>query len=1073
MRHLGYAEDFDLAELEISLEREDRLQEFIQRFNDRYAAGSPKKEWTRQGRMSVERWNRTGAILHEMDPGTYPTVESFARGLAQKNVEITPRLLVDRTFELAGRRVPGKTIAYIIDEMGQYVAFEQSRLEDLRAIVELFGRESKNRLRSKSIAGPVWFVVTAQERLDEVTSAMGDDKKILFGKVRDRFSFEIDLSPADIKEVATKRVLDKTESGARELRKLYEDKQGQLTSALRIESNRYRVNLNEANFVQFYPYPPHFIELSIDIASGIRLQPGAPRSIGGSNRTIIKQAYEMLVAPRTNMKAKPLGKLVTLDLIYELVENNLSSQRQSDINAIAERFKADSEDGGWAVRVAKAVILLEFVRNLARTESNLAALLVDEVSKPAPLPEVRGALVRLEQAGFIKNSDEGYKLLTVSDRNWEDEKRGFVPKPKDRIEIVREHLAEIFEEPRLKTYRYKDMKNFRVGITVNGMRIGEEGQLPLYLLVAEDDADLVNKRDDSQRDSRYPAHQNDIYWAFALNQDIDDLVVSLFASRSMVSKYNQMRAQNKINNEEAAALASEKAEEDRLARRLREKMTEALTHGQGIFRGVLRDASDLGKTLPEIIKRLLDNAIPDLYQKLEMGYRPLERNAAEDVLKAANLNAVPNVMYDGDGGLGLVVKEGSRYVPNPSAEIAKEVLGFLTREHAYGTKVTGKALEEHFGGIGYGWEREMLQLVLAVLLRAGSIEVTYQGQRYRDHSDAQCRVPITNNVAFRTASFAPRNPPSLKLLTQAVQQYEELTGEEVDVDVSSIATAFRRFAQEELNELIPLDAEVRANKLPVTEIVDEYRETLNQVLKSDNDDVVNKLAGEGKTFRELRIQIRRIRDVVTPQNVNTLKLARVAVDQMWPALMAIGDRSLDEDAAQLKSLLSSPLFYEQMVQFSQSLRTIDGKYRPKYLELHRERTQTYAEAIDEVRSRTDWTSLSDELRDSVLGPLQARADHEIEMPAGSPEYVCAICRATLGQLESDLDALRSVQSKVIARIDELTAPADGDKIEVVRVRLVQFFNGALDSPEAVNEAISRLSEHLHKLIAEGVRVVPE
>jgi len=39
LRHLGYAaEDFDLAELEISLENEGKLEEFIQRYDDRYAA---------------------------------------------------------------------------------------------------------------------------------------------------------------------------------------------------------------------------------------------------------------------------------------------------------------------------------------------------------------------------------------------------------------------------------------------------------------------------------------------------------------------------------------------------------------------------------------------------------------------------------------------------------------------------------------------------------------------------------------------------------------------------------------------------------------------------------------------------------------------------------------------------------------------------------------------------------------------------------------------------------------------------------------------------------------------------
>lgn len=779
----------------------------------------------------------------------------------------------------------------------------------------------------------------------------------------------------------------------------------------------------------------------------------------------------MLVSSRTNMKDKPMGRIVTLDLIYELVEPNLSSQRQSDINSIAEAFKHDAQDGGWAARVAKSIMLLEFLRNIARTEANLAAVLVDEVGKAAPVPEVKAAIERLERAGFIKNSDDGYKLLTVNDRNWEDEKRSFVPKPKDRIEITRQVLAEIFEDPKLKSYRYKDMKTFRVGILVNGARVGAEEDLTLSLLVGEDDAEFIAKRDEAQKDSRFPAHQNNIYWAFSLTQEIDDLVAALFASRSMVSKYNQMRAQNKISNEESAALAVEKNEEDRAARRLREKLSEALSHGQGIFRGVLRDASDLGKTLPEIVKRLFDNAIPDLYQKLEMGYRPLDRNAAEDFLKAANLNALPQVMYESETGLGLVTKEGARFVPNPGAEIAKEVMGYLTREHSYGTKVTGKSLEDHFGGIGYGWEREMLQLVLAVLLRAGFIEVTYQGQRYRDHSDPQCRVPLTNNVAFRSASFAPRNAPPLKLLTQAVQQYEELTGEEVDVDSSSIATAFRKFAQDELNSLMPLSADVRANNLPVLEVVDEYKEALSQVLASDNDDAVSKLAGEGKSIREMRDQVRRIRDAVTPRNLEILRVARTAVEQMCPALAAQGESVCQDDTEQLQSLLASPSFYEHMPRISQLQKSLEAAYRQNYLELHEQRAEKYAEAATEVRGRTDWATLSEELRDSVLVPLVSRSDHQAELPAGTTE--CTTCRANLGHLATELDAVGGVRSKVLMRIEELTAPVGVQEVAVVRVRLAQFFNAGLDTADAVDDAVKRMSEHLHKLVAEGVRVVVE
>ena len=120
-----------------------------------------------------------------------------------------------------------------------------------------------------------------------------DSKRVELAKLQDRFRYRVDLAPSDIREVATKRVLAKKRKAEPILKKLFADNEGTLNAALRLERTSRRTALSEGDFVQFYPYPPHYIDLCIGIMSGIRLQPGAPRQYGGSNRTIIKQAYEM------------------------------------------------------------------------------------------------------------------------------------------------------------------------------------------------------------------------------------------------------------------------------------------------------------------------------------------------------------------------------------------------------------------------------------------------------------------------------------------------------------------------------------------------------------------------------------------------------------------------------------------------------------------------------------------------------------------------------------------------------------------------------------------------------------
>jgi hypothetical protein len=533
LRELDYAEDFDIAELEIELEERGKLSAFIKKCDELYAEG-----W-RKVRKSATKLSRTSRVLHLIEPETFETPDWWAHTQKGRDAAITVSKVVERTFELRGRRRKGKALVFIIDEVGQHVARSGDKIEDLRATIEEFGKVGKNLLRQRKIGAPCWIVVTSQEKLEEVVSAI-DARRVDIAKLQDRFRHRVDLAPSDIREVATKRVLAKKPEAEPALKKLFSANSGSLNAGLRLERTARRTNINEADFVQFYPYPPH----CINIMSGIRLQPGAPRHYGGSNRTIIKQAYEMLVSDRTAFAKKPVGALVTLDKVFELVEGNLSNERRTDIHDVSERFKNDADDKGWALRVAKVICLLEFVRDLPRTEANLAAFLVDEAGEPAPIKEVEAAVIRLQGAQFIRNTEEGWKLQTGQEKTWETERRGHLgPKPREQNEIRKQILEQIFDEAEFKTYRYQTYRTFRVGISVNGTNLGDEGDLSLSLWVA-DDADDLNKRlNEVREESRQKSHENDLYWLFCLTPEIDEVVNELHASRKMVEKYDQLRAQ--------------------------------------------------------------------------------------------------------------------------------------------------------------------------------------------------------------------------------------------------------------------------------------------------------------------------------------------------------------------------------------------------------------------------------------------------------------------------------------------------------------------------------------------------
>lgn len=1051
--HFGYAEDFDIAELEIELETEGKLDEFVARIHQTFG-----DDWNRV-RKGAQKYARASAVLHELYPSVYQTRDSWMQSIHDRSFDTTVGTIVNRAFDLSARRRPGHALVFIIDEVGQHVARSSDRIENLRAIVEQFGKESRNRLKRRQITAPCWVMVTSQEKLDEVVSATGLTR-VDIAKLQDRFRYHIDLAPADIREVATRRVLAKHESAIPELRNLYRRSQGQLNAACRLERTSRHSEVEEVPFIQFYPYLPHFIDLSIDIMSGIRLQPGAPRHFGGSNRTIIKQTHEMLVSERTRMADAPIGALVTLDKIFELVEGTLSSEKQKDISDIQNRFSRDSH-ADIILKVAKTVALLEFVRDLPRTETNIAACLVEAVGLPAPLDAVAVALQRLEAAQFVRQTDEGWKLQTAQEKNWETERGNFSPKQRDKDEILREALGEIFGEPALRSYR-KNGHQFKVGVNVDGVQVLSDDQIPLQIRLAFEET-LKSIQDAARNESRQ--NTKAVYWVFAQTGEIDGLIENFYASREMVEKYDRIRTG--LSNETLALLSDEKNRQARYRNNLRAKLREALEGGVGYFLGVGYDGSALGKRLEEIFKSLFDKAILDLYPKFDMGARPIKGSEVEEILKAANLNGLSVVFYDSENGYGFVTREGQRTVFAEQADTLREVMNYLNREHEYGNRDTrtGRQLEMFFGDIGYGWEGDAVRLMLAVLFRAGKIDVQSEATRYDSYTDPRSREAFTNLPKFRKAVFTPRRPVDRKTLTQAVETLEALSGETADVEANDIAAKFRAFAGDEIALLQKLEYTARTHHLPVLTALESYRQALEGGLKSA-DDAVGLLAGDGASLQANQRRAREAQHALTDTTLNQIAFARRVLREVTPTLIA---RGVDVTEAQheLETLLGAETLVAHLEDVPALTAQIAQPYYAQYNQLHGERGAAYAAAIADIEGMTEWNVVAAEMKITLLAPLTRLAHAEATGEDG--DLTCTTCKASLAQMESELAALETTKARIITRVYEIATP---DK-PVRRVRLADVFKEPIETEEAVERAVDSLRDHLLKLIAQDVKIILE
>lgn len=1071
LRNLDYAEDYDISELEIELEEEKKLDEFKALCRQEY-----KDDWNKI-RKGNQKFARASALLHRLDPKTYASTETWLEIVkARPSRRLTVKDLVERSFDLCAIRRPGKGFAFVVDEMGQYVARSAERLENLRAVVEQFGKESLERLKAKKIPGPAWIIVTAQEKLQEVYNYLATGR-IDLPKLQDRFKHQIDLSPADIREVATKRVLRKKKGKEAELRQLYKDAGANLIQNVKLERSSRRTDFDEEQFVQFYPYLPHLIDLSIDIMTGIRLQPNAPKHLGGSNRTIIKQSFEMLVSDRTHLAQEPVGALVCIDKIYELVEGNIPSEKQKDILDIRQRCDDDKNHPGAASRVAKAICLMEFAKtDLPRTVKNIAALLVQQVNEAPPTIAVAAVLERLKESQFVRETEDGWKLQTAQEKNWEQEKRSHAaPNRNDRNELLRAAVKEVFESAKAVKVNYKSLRSFDLGLTLDGHNVtaaSKAARIPVLLSSVGEAEDFAKRCATVGTESLQASNKDSIHWVFAITRPTETLIEDLHASKRMIAKYDHAATQQHLRDGEKALLQAEQSQRDRLNAQLLSSLEKNLESGVGFFRGLRSEAGDLGQHLSEMIKALADKAIPDLYPKLEMGSREVDGSEAEEFLKQANLNSLPPLFHSGDKGLGLVTKEGGRFAPNAKAEIAQEVLTYLKREHSYGEKVTGAKLTEEFGGLGYGWSSDIVRLVIAVLFRAGAIEVTHQARRYRNYQDPQARVPFATNPAFRSASFSPRESIDLKTLSKAVQELEAMLGREVDVEESAIADEFQKLARLEREQALPALERAKAYTLPVVQPLAEWVESLQVVVGSQSDDCVRMLAGEGKSLREQRENAQRIRTFLTDANIDRVQHARAVLRDQVPLLTRSTGEKI-EDAEVISAVLADVQMPGRLPELQQASDSINTTYRKRFEDRHGQRCKDYQRAIQFIQEQTDYRVLEPAEAESALVPLVRRAIETFELPAfGAADKASG---ATLATLEDDLELLPSLQSGALNRLIQLRESKKETEEAVEVIRLGDFLprtQALADFSDAeIDAALEKLKQKLYAVRELGRRAL--
>ena len=1024
LQSLGYAKDLDLSELEIGLEEKGQLARFEEEYRRLF-----EKDWSAEKGKVAFALSEASRVLHSLDQETYPVADSWVKAVKNK-ADITPGKLAERAGELMKRRQPGRSLMFVVDEVGQFVARDVQKMLDLQAIVQSLGVKGR---------GKHWVVITSQEKLGELVSGL-DDKKIELARLMDRFPLQVHLEPSDISEVTSRRVLAKNAAAQAALGKLFDEHRGRLTENIRLSADIKLPELSRDSFIDLYPLLPYQIDLIIQVVSGLRTQSGASKHVGGANRTIIKLAQQVLINPAVNLAEQPLGTLVRLDHIYDLVEGNIGSEVRAKIADLARKLSQP-----LAQPVAKVICLLQCVKSVHRSAENIAAALHPSVGADAQLTAVKEALRELEAAHQVRQGDDGYRIPTPAEDDWERLRNGINPKPGDSHRIYSELLS-AFWQPQ-PSHTLFETRSFKAGLAIHG-REAISGDLVFQLHLAEDGRDF--ERLAAELRTRSQQERKSVFWAIALNDSIDRETVQLFRSKEMLA-----RKERETKGEDTPGLL----DEERLRQRrhndeLRRLVRGACLAGRIYFRGNDRSpgdkAVDVGRTAAEVLGQVL----PEVFDRFkEAAAKTTDVKKGTDALfTAENLQGLPAVF----GSLGLLRDEKGKTVFRVETGPLKEVLDRIEERATYGDTASGRYLTDELAKEPFGWDFEVVRLLVMSLLRAGKIEATSKGQTLDSVTVVEAREAFSNNNLFRQASFRPKKGIAFEELVKAAEAFCETFGSEVrELNAGAVVLELRREVARNEDSVASALATLTAHRLPGGTMLDEALGQIKAILRGSEDNAIGTFNASHRAIKDAIRRAGELEQVLTEPRLHALERAQQARLVLWAFLRQEPDIADDlrTQAAALQDLLVRETFFKDLPAIEQHAWAIESEYEARYRDALEARLTAYQSAYEHLVKAPGW--------DEVAEPEQQRLAELFQRAMKREEE-----RVPIPQIRADRDAC---DGRLRGAVTELRRIIDGERIATVD--LGSYFAGGVETEEQLDAALNGVREECARLIGAGKKVI--
>ena len=424
-----------LADLERRLNEEGKYEEFKQKFEENYGDA-----WvdSRQDFDFIQ--DDIVDTLIDMDFMS----EAAARNWCEKAAEpykISIEDFAKRVKAYIDRKGNNHHVAFLVDEVGQYIGDDSNLMLNLQTVREELGKECN---------GKAWVIVTSQQDIDSITKVKGND----FSKIQGRFDTRISLSSANVDEVIKKRILDKKDTAAQMLRLLYGQKATTIKNKIVFNDGvEKKLYADENDFALVYPFVPYQFNLLASVLTSIRTHGASGKHLSEGERSMLAMFKESAM----DYKEHEEGTLIPFHAFYDALENFLDhSHRGVIIKAYDNSFiNPDHKTKDvFAINVLKTLFMIKYVNDVEANIDNITSLMISDIEddRIELKAKVEDALKVLMRQMLVQRNGEIYVFLTDEEQeiNREIESQNV-----EMAEVINKASEMIFEDIFTdKKYRY-------------------------------------------------------------------------------------------------------------------------------------------------------------------------------------------------------------------------------------------------------------------------------------------------------------------------------------------------------------------------------------------------------------------------------------------------------------------------------------------------------------------------------------------------------------------------------------------------------------------------------------------